>query len=1245
MFSPLDLLNEVQKGQPIMFVWGNVTVENTREMPVPTLKSLAWVRVINLYLDDSFPIEQKTLIVRLMRNDATSRVCFFYTKRFSQVVARWPAIDSPATILDIIETGERRIVGCEVCLTRMSMMVRTVDEYREWSRSYIESLQCCINYLTCMKDELTMGARFSLASIMCRMKSLNVSLSYNISRVGGGLRGVGARASTLRWETVESAFSNRISTGIVINIEHIDPRKFLQHAKRMITGRVTEFLNAHSLLKVNVRLEAEFVLRDEVSVKSFGTRNVVLFRTSNLRRWYLKDVVPPILASMEEFQERDSGWALSKILHLIVSCNKYQPLQAGCCVIVPRNIQLKRAIVNVISNDEACFFWAIVAGLYPVEKNTSRLSSYPRYQTVLRTEGYTLPMPFKDIRKFERENDISVNVFEWVDKRCVTLHLTEKKRMRHVNLLFLQNEAKTRGHYVCIRNLPRLVSSQLSKHKCMKYICDRCLQYFYTLEKLNVHTIDCERMNDCALSLPVSEEDKWLQFKNYVHKEQAPFVIYADLECLLEKQEGQGRGARSLYQHHHAFSIGYYMHCRYDSSLCEYRACRKEEGCAAWFAAKLHDISNKLQPIFDKTVPMDELTERQELNFQTATHCHVCEQPFSSSDTKVHDHCHFTGAYRGPAHIACNLGYQSSYVIPVVFHNLSGYDAHFIIKELANTFEGKIAVLPLTKERYISFTKVVANKDEKRNYAKLLKFRFIDSFKFLNSSLDKLSSYLGKNKLRVVRNQFDHLNVDDFNLLTRKGVFPYDYLASYDKLNDTCLPSREAFYNQLCDRGISDADYVHASTVWSRFAIKTLGQYSDLYLKLDVLLLADVFENFRDDCLENYKLDPAHYYTLPGFAWDVMLKMTKIELELFTDVDMLLFVERGIRGGLSQCSQRYACANNKYLPKYDSSKPSTYLMYFDVNNLYGWAMSQPLPYRDFRWVEDIENFNVESVPIDSPVGYILEVDLEYPSEIHDAHADLPFCPSHDTAADSSRQRKLMATLRDKERYVLHYRCTVFSEDFVAIQLNKLLLKFHKPIYIGMSVLDISKTHLYSFHYEYMYPNFQQNCKILYTDTDSLIYEIACDDVYETMKRDIHRYDTSNYVENNAYGVPIANKKMLGLMKDENGGKIMTEFVGLRAKMYATRVRDDDDTCRETKKIKGIRTNATARDISFEDYVECLHNHTEKSINNKRIMSVQHRVYSIAEMKLALSPYDDKRYICDNLVTTLPWGHYNIVSLP
>ncbi|XP_076301675.1 uncharacterized protein LOC143219691 [Lasioglossum baleicum] len=463
---------------------------------------------------------------------------------------------------------------------------------------------------------------------------------------------------------------------------------------------------------------------------------------------------------------------------------KYQPLQAGCTTetYLPRTIQLKKAVVNVNNKDEACFFWAVVVGLYPAKTNPSRLSSYPHYKTVLQTEGFQSPMLFKDIRKFERKNDVSINVFEWVRKKCVTLHLTEKKRRRHVNLLFIQNAAKTHGHFACIRNLSRLVSSQLSKKKNHKHICDRCLQYFPTLERLNIHTIDCERMNDCALTLPTSE-DKWLHFKNFVNKEQTPFIIYADLECLLlpEEQEGEDRAARVQYQQHHAFSIGYYIHCRYDESLCEYQ-------------------------------PHIVMSVRKRLR-KTIYECVII----------VISRAHI----RGPAHNECNLSYQSSYVIPVVFHNLSGYDAHFIIKELANSFEGRIDVLPLTKEEYISFTKNVSigrQPGEERKYVKFLKFRFIDSFKFLNSSLDKLSSYLDKNKLCIVRGEFTHLSNDDFNLLTRKGVFPYDYLASYDKLNDTCLPPREAFYNRLNGSEISNIDYIHANTVWSRFTIQTLGE-------------------------------------------------------------------------------------------------------------------------------------------------------------------------------------------------------------------------------------------------------------------------------------------------------------------------------------------------------------------------------------------------------------------------------------
>jgi len=152
----------------------------------------------------------------------------------------------------------------------------------------------------------------------------------------------------------------------------------------------------------------------------------------------------------------------------------------------------------------------------------------------------------------------------------------------------------------------------------------------------------------------------------------------------------------------------------------------------------------------------------------------------------------------------------------------------------------------------------------------------------------------------------------------------------------------------LTNDTVSESDYAHAANIWQRFSVRILDEYSDLYLKTDVLLLADIFENFRDKCIESYDLDPAHYYTLPGFTWDAMLKHTRVNFELLTDIDKVMFIERGIRGGLSQCSGRYARTNNKYMQSYDPSKPSSYWMYFDVNNLYGWAMCQPLPYAKIR---------------------------------------------------------------------------------------------------------------------------------------------------------------------------------------------------------------------------------------------------------------------------------------------------------
>ncbi|XP_070155861.1 uncharacterized protein [Polyergus mexicanus] len=588
-------------------------------------------------------------------------------------------------------------------------------------------------------------------------------------------------------------------------------------------------------------------------------------------------------------------------------------MRAGCHIKLPREITMKRAVINVQSKDNACFVWAVVAALHPAERNAERESSYPHYTTVLNLQDIEFPMTLSQIKKFELHNNISINVY-CIEKEnnIVPIRLSEQKKDRHVNLVYMQDSQDV-GHFAWIKNLSRLVSSQLSCGKRRQYICDRCLHYFGSEDKLQSHIVDCREMNDCAIRLP-SDKDKWLVFNNYNRKERLPFVVYADLECVLRKTDGDPMGSTYTFQHHQVFSVAYYVH---------------------------------------------------------------------------------------------------------FFHNLSGYDSHFIIEEIATAFEGSINVLPITKEKYISFMKYVKDTAEKSDWRSNIKLRFIDSYKFLSTSLEKLASFLNNDKLQILKSKFQNLSIEEFNLLTRKGIFPYEYIDCVDRLHDTCLPSRESFYSSLTGDTVSESDYAHAENVWERFSVRTLGEYSDLYLKTDVLSLADVFENFRNKCIESYGLDPAYYYTLPGYTWDAMLKHTNITFELLTDIDMVMFIERGIRGGLSQCSGRYARANKKYMPSYDPSKPSSYMMYFDVNNLYGWAMCQPLPYADFRSVDDISDFDVSAIASDSTTGYILEVDLEYPQHLHDAHADLSFCPTRDKPP-GKRQDKLLATLYDKKRYVIHY---------------------------------------------------------------------------------------------------------------------------------------------------------------------------------------------------------------------------------
>ena len=398
----------------------------------------------------------------------------------------------------------------------------------------------------------------------------------------------------------------------------------------------------------------------------------------------------------------------------------------------------------------------------------------------------------------------------------------------------------------------------------------------------------------------------------------------------------------------------------------------------------------------------------------------------------------------------------------------------------------------------------------------------------------------------------------------RKGVYPYEYMDNWERFNEMFLPSKESFYSNVNMENIDDIDYRHGNNVFKRFKLKYLGEYHNLYVQSDTLLLADVLENFRNKCLEVYELDPAHFLLLPGLTWQASLKKTNVKLELLTDYDMLLMVEEGK-------------ANNKYMENYDENKESSYIQYLDANNLYCWAMSQKLPKNNFKWVEDTSRINEEFIKNyneNSNKGYILEVDVKYPKKLHDLHSDLPFLLRR---MKIDKCKKLVCNLHNKKKYVVHIKSlkqalnhelklkkihriikfnqkawlkpdidmntelrklakddfekdlfklmnnAVFgktmenirkhrniklvttdkkrnklvsepnyhtihyiSEDSSIIQMNKMTVKMNKPIYLGLSVLGISKILMYKFWYDYMKPKYNDNVKLCYMDTDTFV---------------------------------------------------------------------------------------------------------------------------------------------------------------
>ena len=310
---------------------------------------------------------------------------------------------------------------------------------------------------------------------------------------------------------------------------------------------------------------------------------------------------------------------------------------------------------------------------------------------------------------------------------------------------------------------------------------------------------------------------------------------------------------------------------------------------------------------------------------------------------------------------------------------MRGYGSHLIIKEVG-TFEKKVSVIANGLEKYMAFT---TNKN----------FVFIESMQFMNSSLNSLVKNFSSDDFKYLSEECSGQLLE---LVKEKGLYAYKYMDSFEKFSENTLPDKCKIFSALKGECISEKDYERANNIWNALKINSMKEYHDLYLKTGVLLLADIFEKFIKTCLDYYGLDTCHYFSSHGLSRDAMLKVTGVELELIHEIDMHLFIQKGMRGGISYITKRHNKTSNKYMESYDSSEGSIFIMYLDSNNVYGWTVTQYLPYGKLNWLnrKEIDRFDVNSISENSSIGYMLDVDLEYPSKLHDSHNNYPLARNY-----------------------------------------------------------------------------------------------------------------------------------------------------------------------------------------------------------------------------------------------------------
>ena len=490
----------------------------------------------------------------------------------------------------------------------------------------------------------------------------------------------------------------------------------------------------------------------------------------------------------------NSRFVFDEFLYLDINFHQLNLMRSSSYLPLPDWLARKKAVVNPHNDDEECFKWSVITAENVGMKDPQRASNLRKFMDNYDWSGLEFPVSIKDIGKFETRNNISVNILA-VEGRDIYILRKGRKMMspvgqgshsnpmgREINLLMVTEDGI--NHYTMIRSLSRLLKSSNSKHKCKQHFCMNCLQGFMQESSRDQHQVYCKDNESVRVEMP--KQGSTVEFKDGQNQFKVPFIMYADFESILEPMGPQGSGSPNPNQpyanevnQHTPSGWCVYSKFAYGEVVTPLRTCRGKD-CIETFCNYIKGEACILYHMFPEIL-MDPLTKKQWKKYKKATKCHICYKPFTQTNLKVRDHCHYAGIYRAPAHSLCNLRYKIPSYIPVVFHNLSGYDAHLFIRELsAHTSE--MGVIVKNKEDYISFSikvpvdsYIYKNGEEKD---KLIELRFIDSFKFMSSSLDSLTKSLVSGEKKLL--SFEDYSELQYDLLTRKGVYPYEYINSWD---------------------------------------------------------------------------------------------------------------------------------------------------------------------------------------------------------------------------------------------------------------------------------------------------------------------------------------------------------------------------------------------------------------------------------------------------------------------------------